>query len=349
MSESPSRIEPCGIEEMIPEALSDLVVQIRQEASEIGRGLPTQTLRDLRGLVRIMNAYYSNLIEGHNTRPRDIEAALRGEAVENRPLAEEAAAHVRVQEWIDGLADAGNLPSPVSVEFIAAVHARFYAEMPDEFRHVKQNGRQVDIVPGVFRAVHVQVGRHLPPAPDAVPAFMTYFAQRYTSLTRGATGRILAIPAAHHRLNFIHPFLDGNGRVSRLISHAMIRSAGIGAAGLWSISRSLARGLEDRGEYKRWMDAADGPRRGDRDGCGNLSQTVLNRFTQWFLAVMLDQICFTRAMFDLEHLAPRYDALIRDTTANDTRAPSHRPCAAPWRNGTGRCVTGGQSQRADRP
>lgn len=191
MSESPSRIEPCGIEEMIPEALSDLVVQIRQEASEIGRGLPTQTLRDLRGLVRIMNAYYSNLIEGHNTRPRDIEAALRGEAVENRPLAEEAAAHVRVQEWIDGLADAGNLPSPVSVEFIAAVHARFYAEMPDEFRHVKQNGRQVDIVPGVFRAVHVQVGRHLPPAPDAVPAFMTYFAQRYTSLTRGATGRIL--------------------------------------------------------------------------------------------------------------------------------------------------------------
>lgn len=100
----------------------------------------------------------------------------------------------------------------------------------------------------------------------------------------------------------------------------MIRSAGIGAAGLWSISRGLARGLEDRGEYKRWMDAADGPPRGDRDGCGNLSQTVLNRFTQWFLAVMLDQIRFTRAMFDLEHLAPRYDALIRDTTANDTRA-----------------------------
>lgn len=100
MIEAATRIEPCGIEEMIPEALSDLVVAVGEEAAEIGRGLHPESAAELRGILRIMNAYHSNLIEGHNTRPRDIESALRGAPVENRPLAEEAAAHVRVQEWI---------------------------------------------------------------------------------------------------------------------------------------------------------------------------------------------------------------------------------------------------------
>ncbi len=58
---------------------------------------------------------------------------------------------------------------------------------------------------------------------------------------------------AHHRLNYIHPFLDGNGRVSRLLSHVMALSAGIGAHGLWSVSSGLARGLTSRGDYKRMM------------------------------------------------------------------------------------------------
>jgi Fic family protein len=199
---------------------------------------------------------------------------------------------------------------------VVEVHRRFYAEMPEEFRHVEQDGRpRVEIVPGAFRTGDVQVGRHLPPSPPRIADFMAHYARRYAMLTRGATGRILAIPAAHHRLNYIHPFLDGNGRVSRLISHAMIRSAGVGAGGLWSISR----GLEDRGEYKRWMDAADTPRQGDRDGRGNLSMRSLVGFTGWFLTVMLDQIRFTRAMLDLDRLRPRYLALARDVTGGDER------------------------------
>jgi Fic family protein len=80
---------------------------------------------------------------------------------------------------------------------------------------------------------------------------------------------------AHHRFNYIHPFYDGNGRVSRLMSHAMAHHAGIGAGGLWSVSRGLARGLQDglpgREEYREMMQLADRVRQGDRDGRGNLS------------------------------------------------------------------------------
>ena len=134
---------------------------------------------------------------------------------------------------------------------------------------------------------------------------MSYFAERYRFDRLGKAARILAIPAAHHRLNYIHPFADGNGRVSRLMSHAMAHRAGIGAHGLWSISRGLARGLDSRGDYKRMMDHADMPRQGDLDGRGNLSQRALVDFTLWFLRVCLDQVTFMSGLFELDTLARR--------------------------------------------
>lgn len=121
----------------------------------------------------------------------------------------------------------------------------------------------------------------------------------------GMGARIRAIASAHHRLNYIHPFADGNGRVSRLMSHAMGLKAGIGAHGLWSISRGLARGLESRSEYKAMMDLADTPRQGDLDGRGNLSLRALEEFTDWFLRVALDQVAFMTGQFDLGTLGER--------------------------------------------
>jgi hypothetical protein len=139
---------------------------------------------------------------------------------------------------------------------------------------------------------------------------------RFESL--GKAARILAIPAAHHRFNYIHPFPDGNGRVSRLMSHAMAHRAGIAAHGLWSISRGLARGLESRGEYKRMMDHADMPRQGDLDGRGNLSQYALSDFVSWFLRVCLDQVTFMSGLFQIDTLARR---LRRYVEHNDSLKP----------------------------
>lgn len=72
----------------------------------------------------------------------------------------------------------------------------------------------------------------------------------------------------------------------------MALKGSIGAHGLWSISRGLARGLEDVGEYKRMMDHGDMPGQGDLDGRGNLSQSALVDFSIWFLKICLDQLRF---------------------------------------------------------
>lgn len=326
MLETPGRIEPCFFEEHIPAELADLSVEIQREASGLGKGLHPDSAAELADLVRMMNCYYSNLIEGHNTRPRDIEKALAGAELEEetRPLALEARAHVIVQRDIDDMHRAGTLPRPTSVGFLTWVHKSFYGEMPEEFRIIEHpDGSQEPIIPGRMRQdgdVEVAVGRHHPPSSGRVAAFMEHFDKRFQIAARSASGRIIAIASAHHRLNYIHPFPDGNGRVSRLMSHAMALEAGIGGDGLWSISRGLARGLKDRGEYKQMMDHADSPRRGDRDGRGNLSEAALKTYCAWFLNVALDQITFSAKLFDLGGLDKRYRRLVADTI-DDKRAP----------------------------
>jgi Fic family protein len=267
-----------------------------------------------------MNTYYSNLIEGHHTRPRDIQRALAGQLDQDekrRNYQIEAAAHVRVQAEIEHRAAEGRLPEPASVQFIQWLHREFYKDTPEEMLLIK--GRDLEFImrPGEWRSKPEQdnaVGRHVPPSSEHVADFMNYFEQRYSFAGLGKAGRIMAIGAAHHRFNYIHPFPDGNGRVSRLMSHAMALYSGIGAHGLWSISRGLSRGLaagpEARAEYKTMMDSADAPRQGDLDGRGNLSLRALSEFVLWFLHVSLDQVTFMAGLFDIDTLAKRLRAYV---------------------------------------
>jgi Fic family protein len=227
----------------------------------------------------------------------------------------EARAHIRVQRQIDSRFSAGTLGEPASAERVRWLHQEFYRDAPASMLHIEREQGAFDLVPGAFRSEprhDVMVGRHQPPSSDVVADLMEYFARRYRVEHLGASARVVAVAAAHHRLNYIHPFPDGNGRVSRLMSHAMGLSAGIGAHGLWSISRGLARGLNDAGEYKRMMDATDSPRRGDLDGRGNLSQQALIDFVMWFCRVALDQLHFMSTLFDLEGLASRLGRHVRE-------------------------------------
>lgn len=133
------------------------------------------------------------------------------------------------------------------------------------------------------------------------------------------------------------------------MSHAMCQAAGIGGHGLWSISRGLARGLADPAEYKERMDAADQPRRGDRDGRGNLSLGTLTCFLGWFLSVMLDQLRFTEAMFDLDTLRDRYARLITDLYPGKDRLPqlvTHVLRHGEMARGDARFVTGASDRAA---
>lgn len=309
-TESPSRIEPCLLE-TIPVAIADRIAGLTAVAARLGHRLHPRTCGSLADLVRVMNCYYSNLIEGHHTKPRDIERALANDLDQEesrRNLQVEARAHIHVQRMIDCLYAEGSLPEPASADFLRELHRAFYQEAPEAMLVINAKGRCLRMQPGEFRTEpehDVAVGRHIPPSSGRVEAFMRHFEQRYRLGAMGKGEQIIAMAAAHHRLNYIHPFADGNGRVSRLMSHAMGLSAGIGASGLWSISRGLAQGLNSRQEYKQMMDHADMQRQGDLDGRGNLSQQALIAFIDWFLQVCQDQVAFMESLFEFDHLAGR--------------------------------------------
>src|SRR6266576_2736705 len=85
--------------------LTDLAVELVENAAGFRRSLPESLVTSLADLVRAMNCYYSNLIEGHDTHPVDIERALKNDYSKDprkRDLQLEAKAHVTAQTWIDG-------------------------------------------------------------------------------------------------------------------------------------------------------------------------------------------------------------------------------------------------------
>jgi Fic family protein len=308
-------LTPAAAEPFMPaegtEVLENLAFDLAREASELSGQLHPVVRLSVAHLVRSMNCYYSNLIEGHNTHPRDIDRALAADYSNDphrRELQLEARAHIEVQQMID--AGTAFPRPPAARAFIEWTHREFCARLPESLLVVENpdTGERLSVVPGELRTRGVAVGRHIPPPAEALPAFMSRFEQAYDSTRLSKPRQAVAVAAAHHRFLWIHPFLDGNGRVARLMSHAMLLDLGVGSA-LWSISRGLAR---NSSEYKRLLMAADEPRKGDLDGRGALSQSALVDFCRFFLESCLDQVRYMRELLAPPELQRRMELYVRD-------------------------------------
>ncbi|WPL19225.1 mobile mystery protein B [Thiorhodovibrio winogradskyi] len=283
------------------DALTDLAVELAARAASFQRSLPEGVLDALADLVRAMNCYYSNLIEGHDTHPIDIERALNADYSadsDKRNLQLEARAHIAVQQWID---QGGLRGRAFDLDAIREMHRRFGELLPDALLLVENpiTGEQSVMTPGALRQRDVRVGQHVPVSPGALKRFLERFAAAYAGL--GKAESILAVAAAHHRFLWIHPFLDGNGRVARLMSQAVLQEQ-LGTSGIWSIARGLARQVET---YKAHLAACDQPRRNDLDGRGHLSEEALAALSRFFLETCLDQIAFMETLVQPDQLKGR--------------------------------------------
>jgi len=306
------------MEPPIPEenkALSDLATDLVAKSNALAGRLHPVIQQGIGDLVRSMNCYYSNLIEGHHTHPVDIDRALAGDysaEPEKRNLQLEARAHIDVQRKID----LGQAPSPsTSKEFVLWVHKEFCQQLPPELLVVKdpKSGKEEKVIPGELRQIHVKVGHHIAPAPNDLGPLLDRFASAYGNEKLPKIQRIIGVAASHHRLLWIHPFSDGNGRVTRLYSHAFLRELGIGSS-LWSVSRGLARAVD---KYKAALQAADELRRGDLDGRGNLTQAGLVEFCTFFLTSCVDQVVFMESLFEPAELQRRMEIWCEEETRAD--------------------------------
>lgn len=309
MTDTPA-ISTHWLEPLLPEGLpDDLLTAASALPYKVGLlqgALPPQTAQRLGVLLRATSSYYSNLIEGQYTEPVELAAA----APQRHPkqLTELAVVHMRAQEVLERAATFMGGPdwsAHFSPEFVAGVHRRLFSGgSPEELRLV--DGTL--LVPGQLRGdalppQHVKVGDHYAPEPAAVLPMLARMQEAYGRI-QDPRRQLLAALAYHHRLAWVHPFADGNGRVVRMITHLHLLRLGLGTP-LWSLSRGLARKQK---EYYARLANADAPRRGDLDGRGQLTQEGLFEFLRFMLAVCADQLDY---MIDAVSVGQLKDRLTR--------------------------------------
>jgi hypothetical protein len=122
------------IDPVLPEdrdhTLDDLAFDLVSAANSLAGQLHPLVRAGIGDLVRSMNCYYSNLIEGHNTLPRDIERALAHEyssEPQKRNLQLEAVAHIEVQRRIDS--DSDEQAQPASIDYVRWLHREFCSRL----------------------------------------------------------------------------------------------------------------------------------------------------------------------------------------------------------------------------
>lgn len=303
----PHQFEPLFPEKELNAFRARAAAVVDQSLRLSGKVHPATAAR-LRALLRAMNSYYSNCIEGQSTHPRNIERALKKDFAGQADIAtlqRIALAHMDAEQELEQLVSQGE--RPLTKPFALRAHAAMYARLSAPDRTTKEGSV---VAPGAMRSEQVDVGRHVPPVPESVPRFLERYEEAYVA-KRAWDEEIIKIACAHQRLTWIHPFADGNGRAARLVTHAALFPV---TGGLWSVCRGLAR---RRDEYYARLEDADEPRRGDLDGRGNLSEEGLRRWCVFFLDVCDDQVSFMSRMLDLDEMKTRIRALIEFRAASD--------------------------------
>ncbi|WP_048438105.1 Fic family protein [Caenimonas sp. SL110] len=278
---------------------------LQRSADRLGALCQPGALRDLRLLLRAMNSYYSNKIEGQQTLPIEIEQALRHDYSADADKARRqrlAVAHMATEHQIEDKCLTWTWEQVWSPQMVCDIHQDLFARLPAADR-VMEDGPV--LAPGALRDRNVSVGIHAAPSHQAITPMLDRWGRFYGDVRRGEL-QVVAAAAAHQRLAWIHPFRDGNGRVARLHTHLVFCKLGL-TNGLWSPLRGFARTQD---AYYARLAAADQHRAGDLDGRGNLSERALVEWIAYVIQLCQDQVHFMAGLLDLEGMKGRIAACL---------------------------------------
>ena len=260
-------------------------------------------------LQRQVNSYYSNKIEGNSASPADV---LRAQIIaaddETVPDLLEIKRHIEAQIR---LSDDPIIASEITTrQSITRFHRELYRGLSESHLHTKveASGESIRLIPGEIRTRGVSVGRHIPPPAERIGPYLTWFENAYRLNRLHALAPLVAAAGAHHRLLWLHPFIDGNGRAARLFTDEYLKACGLQGYGLWSMSRGFG---QDTDAYYSALRSADHVRKGDLDGRGELSDSGLLKFTEYFIATALEQVRFVSRFLEPRTLNRRIDHYFR--------------------------------------
>ena len=305
-------IIPTDLRGNISESLMIKAEMLLEKSAALAGSHTPQLIDTLKEHLLTVNSYYSNMIESEGTRISDIERAMKNEYSDDakiQKLQRLSVAHIDVQKEIIASLDIDKTLCPYNRSFILDIHKRFYLKKGmDAFLNVSTEDEKVIMTPGAFRTRDVAVGNHQAPDASSVESLMGEYEHLYSqSTTKRRSLQLIYALASHHRLTWIHPFLDGNGRTSRLTLDALFEHMELPGYGLWNISRGLAR---DQKTYRSHLRQADLPRQGNYDGKGSLTTKGLEQFVDYMLDTTLDQVNYMGTYLRLDGLAKRIERFV---------------------------------------
>lgn len=303
-----SPLAPTQLSGTFDDKLLEKAEYICIESPKLLGGYNEIVINEIKNLLRITNSYYSNRIESEGTHPINIEKAMKKEFSEDtkeKQLQYLSLAHIQTQIHLENTLHL--LSTPFDTNFQKEIHKEFYSyEGMKDFLTIKRDDKSIDMIPGNLREEDVMIGEHIAVPYQELENIMKQFNEAYNGSIRHGLKimKILYILSSHHRFVWIHPFLDGNGRTSRLLMDSLITFIGIEGYGLWNISRGLAR---NNSKYKSLLAAADEIRTSDYDGRGNLTNKGLYQLVDFMLDVAIDQIDYMKSVLSIKELSQRIE------------------------------------------
>ena len=280
------------------------------ESAKLTGNLNIHVINAIKDNLRTINSYYSNKIESEGTHPIDIERAMKNDFSQDdkkKSMQKLSLVHIEVQKYLESTLDIST-PS-YSLEKILEIHNVFYNKEEMKYAlNIKNGDLEVEMIPGKLREGYVRVGQHIPPESNELQSCFNEFETLYNQSKHSThTMKLIYALCSHHRLTYIHPFYDGNGRVSRLYLDYLLFHSSIQGYGLWNISRGLARNQKD---YRKFLAKADEQFNGYNDGRGPLTLKGLEAFLEFMLDIALDQVLFMSQYLKLDSMSTKIKAFV---------------------------------------
>ena len=207
---------------------------------------PAPVFFQLKHVFHMLESLGSARIEGNHTTLADyVESSLEGGATMGDQLSEIANIE-EAMAYIESTMEPG---AAVSEHFIRELHAMA----------VRNLVREGDATPRAYRLGPVQIAQseHLPPDGVLVGDYMQ---ELVAFINRGDAPKydLIKVALAHHRFGWVHPFGNGNGRVVRLLTYALLIKYGFNVKTGGRVLNPTAVFCSDRDQYYAMLACADG-------------------------------------------------------------------------------------------
>lgn len=214
------------------ESYFDEVDKLKKEL-DVKRPIPKETLRSLEESINLEWTYNSNGIEGNTLTLRETQVVLEGITVGGKSIKEHLEA-INHEKAILYLNDLVNEKNPITEWNIKSIHQLVLKDIDDENagRYRREN-------------VTIRGAIHIPPDYLKVPELMKKLVLNFENWNDFHP--IIRAALLHGELVKIHPFVDGNGRTSRLLMNLDLMSQGY---------NPVIIKKEDRIEYYEALDKA---------------------------------------------------------------------------------------------